>query len=45
VPFALSSIILGVCLLYVAIQAGLSGSVSSVILAQTGFAIVLSQSL
>lgn len=49
VPFALSPVILGVCLLYVAIQAGLSGSVAGVILAQTifayGFAIVLFQGL
>ncbi|HEX4966310.1 MAG TPA: ABC transporter permease subunit [Thermoanaerobaculia bacterium] len=45
VPFALSPVILGVCLLYVAIEAGLSGTVAGVILAQTifayGFAIVL----
>ncbi len=49
VPFALSPVILGVCLLYVAIQAGLSGSVTGVVLAQTifayAFAIVLFQSL
>ncbi|MFY9825237.1 MAG: ABC transporter permease [Thermoanaerobaculia bacterium] len=49
VPFALSPVILGVCLLYVAIQAGLSGTVAGVILAQTifayGFAIVLFQGL
>jgi len=49
VPFALSPVILGVCLLYVAIQAGLSGTVGGVILAQTifayGFAIVLFQGL
>jgi ABC-type spermidine/putrescine transport system permease subunit II len=49
VPFALSPVILGVCLLYVAIQAGLSGTVAGVVLAQTifayAFAIVLFQSL
>jgi ABC-type spermidine/putrescine transport system permease subunit II len=49
VPFALSPVILGVCLLYVAIQAGLSGTVTGVVLAQTifayAFAIVLFQSL
>jgi len=49
VPFALSPVVLGVCLLYVAIQAGLAGTVPGVILAQTvfayGFAIVLFQGL
>lgn len=47
VPFALSPVILGVCLLYVAIQVGLAGTVPGVVLAQSifayGFAIVLFQ--
>ncbi len=49
VPFALSPVILGVCLLYVALQTGLSGTVTGVVLAQTifayAFAIVLFQAL
>jgi putative spermidine/putrescine transport system permease protein len=44
VPFALSPVILGVCLLYVAIRIGLAGTFVGVVLAQTifayGFAIV-----
>lgn len=44
VPFALSPVILGVCLLYVAIRVGLAGTFLGVVLAQTifayGFAIV-----
>lgn len=44
VPFTLSPVILGTCLLYLWIRAGLAGSVAGVILAQTifayGFAIV-----
>ena len=47
VPFALSPVILGVCLLYVALRIGLAGGVTGVILAQTifafGFAVVLFQ--
>ena len=49
IPFALSPVLLGVCLLYVALRTGLSGTVAGVVLAQTifayGFAIVLFQGL